>query len=610
MEPQTKVCPACGNENPSTALTCPQCGVHFDVKITGYCFNCHETAEADASGNCLRCRGPVVDPQVESKVARVGSLLTPPAAPGAPAQRAYEPGYAPPDLGAPAIGSLEEGVSPRRGGLERQLLPGEKIVYHTRLHGLMLVSAIFSILIAIGLYYWTREAAATPYSQEFAVIFQRNIKPGDTIMDVLPESVYTMYFIAFLVACGGLGRLFTWLFAHLAITNQRLLGRLGALIPRRIDIPHGSIASVIYARGLGNQGRVVINYLPRRMLNIPYVPRPAEFYQRLYAYLPDRLPKLERVKVGRFLLVFFLALLIIAGAVFAAYYFTEGKDTLQPVAEASLSTIDQFSKNRRVTIEGILEMPSSVSCDTNCNLYLVDYQDPSKKLIIFVNLAKEVSPAPGEMKRLPYNYKKSDLAVALADGGYAGHGTDVRLTGKVCETTRGTICLLVSNAESGTLPDTPTPTLGPTFTPTLSPTPTRTLRPTKTQTRIPSITPTPLLVTYDNICSYVDRLVIVRGRLSVSSVMTFCSGGRCPLYLKEPGGIRQLRITIGYKGGPNQMDQLPNNYTTKDLKVHTADNQVVGNNALVEIMGKLTKYETESKNMLQCSLSVITVNIP
>jgi len=45
--------------------------------------------------------------------------------------------------------------------------------------------------------------------------------------------------------------------------------------------------------------------------------------------------------------------------------------------------------------------------------------------------------------------------VRLADDGYAGHGSDVRLTGKVWETIAGELCLLVTNAVKGSLPDTP-----------------------------------------------------------------------------------------------------------------------------------------------------------
>lgn len=605
MEPQTKVCPVCSTEIPATAKTCSQCQASFEITISGYCTTCHELTTADEMGKCLRCGNPVLDARVESKMT------------GLPTRA--------PAVSKPVLGPTDQDYSRPGSYIDNQLEIGEKILFRTRLHGMLLVSAIFSLIVGVGLYFFFRSAADTLYSEEFARIFNRSISPGDTIMDVIPNGVYMGYLIAALFILVGLRKVVTLLSSEIAITNQRVLGRIAAFIPRRVDIPLASIASVIYGRGfLGNYGSIFLSYLPRRRYTIPYIPRPAGFYQRLHALMPAHRPSLEKVGLGRVLLIVFGVLLVIAGTVFGVYYFSGGREELQPVAMVDFDTIIQYPKNRRVSIEGYLELPTSFKCDTDCNIYLVDYDNPEKKLVIFVDLpSTNATPAPGEMKKLPVRYNASDLAVRLADGGYAGHGEDVRLTGQVWDTTAGEACLLVTNAEKGSLPDTPTPTPsmtptpGPTFTPTRTPTPSRTATLTRTATPIPTDTlpptqtPLPVNATYDNICDYKDRLVIVQGKLSLNTFMTFCSFGHCPLYLKEVGGQwRELRITIGYGGGVNEMDPLPDKYRSTDLKVHTADGQTVGVNSLVEILGKVSDYPNATGVMVKCSLHVLTVNVP
>ena len=205
---------------------------------------------------------------------------------------------------------------------------------------------------------------------------------------------------------------------------------------------------------------------------------------------------------GRVLLTCLVVLLIVAGGIFVAFYFTGGAQLMKPVETVTFDTISQYEKERHVTIEGFLNLPYSTNCDDNCGLQLVDYKDPDKVLTVFVDVGGQNGiPEPNHMLRLPSRYETDSLKVGLSGGGVAGDDASVILTGRICETTTGKICLQVEQIAQGSIPPTPIPTK--------TPLPTATPRPTST--------PLPVNVDFNSVCTHDGAPVIIQGRISVPS---------------------------------------------------------------------------------------------
>ncbi|MEW6094637.1 MAG: RDD family protein, partial [Chloroflexota bacterium] len=87
MSTNTKKCPQCAEEIPLAAQTCPHCGTRFEVRIEGYCKNCHTTRQASEAGKCLVCGNDVIDLQIKSTpiaAAPQAGPAQPPSAPSTP----------------------------------------------------------------------------------------------------------------------------------------------------------------------------------------------------------------------------------------------------------------------------------------------------------------------------------------------------------------------------------------------------------------------------------------------------------------------------------------------------------------------------------------------
>ncbi len=84
MSENTKKCPMCAEEIPLAAQTCPHCGSRFEVKIEGYCKNCHTTVQASEAGKCLVCGNDVMDLQIKSTPIAAAPQAGPAPAPAAP----------------------------------------------------------------------------------------------------------------------------------------------------------------------------------------------------------------------------------------------------------------------------------------------------------------------------------------------------------------------------------------------------------------------------------------------------------------------------------------------------------------------------------------------
>ena len=279
----------------------------------------------------------------------------------------------------------------------------------------------------------------------------------------------------------------------------------------------------------------------------------------------------------RALITCLVGILLILGGLFIAFYFTGGSELMKPVETATFDTIHQYEKERRVRIEGSLHLPFSSNCDDNCALELVDYDDPDKVLIIFVDVgAQNGIPEPNHMVRLPSSYNKDTLKVGLNGGGVAGNGASVILTGSVCETTTGKLCLSVDQIDQGSIPPTP----------------------------LPTATPLPVHADFSNVCSHIGAPVIIQGRIRPLNIMMWCDP-TCTLTLADLGNSGTILYFYIARGGlANQMENLPNKYQNSDLKIHTNDGLIVGVDDVVIIQGVVGASEDTWDKSLECKISV------
>lgn len=110
--------------------------------------------------------------------------------------------------------------------------------------------------------------------------------------------------------------------------------------------------------------------------------------------------------------------------------------------EITFETIGNYPAGKLVILRGQLVMFSSTSCDTDCGMLFANPFDTSQKITIFVTLGEtRQNTLPNQMRPLPDPYSKSDIQVRLDDGTYAGIGSRIIVTGRICETTSGNPCI-------------------------------------------------------------------------------------------------------------------------------------------------------------------------
>lgn len=106
--------------------------------------------------------------------------------------------------------------------------------------------------------------------------------------------------------------------------------------------------------------------------------------------------------------------------------------------EVSFDTIGDYPVGHQVIMIGRLAMFASTYCsESYCGLLLENPAKPSQKITIFVTVGMENN----QMKPLPDPFTKSDIQVRLDDGTLALVGYRIRVTGSVCNTTAGEICI-------------------------------------------------------------------------------------------------------------------------------------------------------------------------
>lgn len=118
--------------------------------------------------------------------------------------------------------------------------------------------------------------------------------------------------------------------------------------------------------------------------------------------------------------------------------------TSTPVpVEVTFDNIGQYPLDQLVIFVGKIVNLKSTTCDeTSCGLLLSNPSRPSQTIPIFVNIPYgENTPMPSEMKPLHDNFSMYDIRLRTMDGEYAFVGQTIRVTGRICETTGGDVCI-------------------------------------------------------------------------------------------------------------------------------------------------------------------------
>jgi hypothetical protein len=91
------------------------------------------------------------------------------------------------------------------------------------------------------------------------------------------------------------------------------------------------------------------------------------------------------------------------------------------------------------------------------------------------------------------------------------------------------------------------------------------------------------------------KTVIIEGYLSMpGSIYTSGNSIRCHLYPRD-GQSKGFYVNLEFQQGKtaNHMEKMPTKYTLDDFKVHTDNNEVVGQNGYVKITGELSRIDGE-----------------
>lgn len=145
-----------------------------------------------------------------------------------------------------------------------------------------------------------------------------------------------------------------------------------------------------------------------------------------------------------------------------------------------------------------------------------------------------------------------------------------------------------SCASSGTESDTQTEVATPVVIHTTMPT---VALPTGTATIIP--TSTPVVITYENLCDYNQKRVVISGYIHVGTGVSFldlATKEYMILLSQDSNGTNPVSLSIRVGDGENQIEELFDGYDYTDVIIHMNDGAIIGNNTYVTVTGKAKKY--------------------
>jgi hypothetical protein len=494
MSEETKRCPRCSNEIQANAKQCRFCGAQFVITVRGICPNGHGFMKADPDGNCPLCNAALDGQALESQIISAPSLsngwdepspsLPPPEAlpaeappePSALALQQASQAILPPEawlageeaesVDLPASAAVEQALEQAAEqvveqpaaavtppppaalrisrGSQRRLRSAESPVYRARQHAAGLIGVLVYLALGVATFLAYPYLAGLPASQIPAALNPPPYPPTATVGEVYPAVMVVFYLVAFLFVWGSLSRLAGMLVSELVVTDQRILGRYGGLLARRVDIPLADIVTIVASHAVSpfNLGRLLVTQTNRRGHLFEGLANPQEFRRQVESqFAPGPRPSIKKISFWRVLATVLLFLALMGASALLIYLAASGEyRQFLPPANATFDTFGQFPAGRRVVIEGVLQMPDKTACDERCYVLLRDAADPARTLAVFIT-ASTGAPGPDQMRSLPPHFEPADFQVAYHDGTLAGDGAALRLTGLVCRTTSGDPCL-------------------------------------------------------------------------------------------------------------------------------------------------------------------------
>ncbi len=479
MSEQNKVCPRCSNIIRADARQCRFCSTQFVVTVYGLCPNGDGLMKATENGRCPLCNAPLDGCEVESQLVSAPtmprpSMLSSDALPTEPpsdpvsmvnqrANHAPLPSEARsaslPDetlsddaADAQAIAQLDAAMNPRQpvnlhlGGYSQRLLqPDEQPIYRARRHPAGLIMVVANLAFGTATLLGYRFLDALPASWLPQVLNILPYGPGATVGQVYRPWLYVFFVVAFLFMLAALSELVGLLLSELVVTDRRILGRFGGLLPQKVDIPLPEIVTIMatYATSPFKLGRLLVAQANRETHIFVGLSDPLELRRQVEGqFAPGPRPALEKVPFTSTLVTILLALIFLASSAGLIYLATSGAyHQFLPPIPVTFDTVGQYPVGRRVVIEGVLRMPGQTACGETCFVLLGEPADPERTLPIFIDVPASGEPGPNQMPSLPDDLPPADFRVICADGTPVGDGAALRLTGVVCRTTAGSPCV-------------------------------------------------------------------------------------------------------------------------------------------------------------------------
>lgn len=113
------------------------------------------------------------------------------------------------------------------------------------------------------------------------------------------------------------------------------------------------------------------------------------------------------------------------------------------------------------------------------------------------------------------------------------------------------------------------------------------------------------LVTHATACSLEnnDKRVALEGYPYLSRMTMVDDDFSVDLYEQSEGSGDKVSVYLTVGTGANQAEDLPDDYSDADLKIHTSDNQVVSTGTRIRVHGTLTV--TDTGDSIVCFISPV-----
>jgi hypothetical protein len=221
-----------------------------------------------------------------------------------------------------------------------------------------------------------------------------------------------------------------------------------------------------------------------------------------------------------------------------------GPPTAITFADASSEEFDDM----RVTIEGYIGVGSSIyETESATNIQL--WERPGQHKGNYMSVGINLGTGNNEMKRLPDDYRPSDLELKDDKGAEVHYGDKIRITGIYSKPyTEGDFGSLdIQSFEKVDATPLDYSTLG--------------------ATKVTTDT--------NNHASLEDKLVVAEGYLEIPSMVYITETVYFDLY-ETKNADEYITVDIMIGNGPNMVEDLPDNYGQDDIKIHDHKDMVVG----------------------------------